>query len=80
MSQPVYVEIKNICKPLVSPANHNINLTVLEVKFMLCSENGAGKSTYEYDLAYTPDDGSIAIHGKPVKSTRPGKRLNWGLG
>ncbi|MBP7176405.1 MAG: ABC transporter ATP-binding protein [Thermoclostridium sp.] len=84
MSQPVYVEMKNICKTFgVIRANHNINLTVLEGEIhALLGENGAGKSTLVNMISgiYTPDDGSIAIHGKPVEIHSPRQAIELGIG
>ncbi len=84
MSQPVYIEMKNICKTFgVTRANHNINLTVLEGEVhALLGENGAGKSTLVNMISgiYTPDDGSIAIHGKPVEIHSPRQAIELGIG
>lgn len=84
MSQPAYVEMKNICKTFgVIRANRNINLTVNEGEIhALLGENGAGKSTLVNMISgiYTPDSGSIAIHGKPVRIHSPRHAIELGIG
>ena len=84
MSQPVYVEMKNICKTFgVIRANRDINLTVFEGEIhALLGENGAGKSTLVNMISgiYTPDSGSIAIHGKPVRIHSPRHAIELGIG
>ncbi len=84
MSQPVYVEMKNICKTFgVIRANRDINLSVNEGEIhALLGENGAGKSTLVNMISgiYTPDSGSIAIHGKPVKIHSPRHAIELGIG
>lgn len=84
MSRTVYVEMKNICKTFgVIRANRDINLTVYEGEIhALLGENGAGKSTLVNMISgiYTPDSGSIAIHGKPVRIHSPRHAIDLGIG
>lgn len=84
MNRPVYVEMKNICKTFgVIRANRNINLSVTEGEIhALLGENGAGKSTLVNMISgiYTPDSGSIAIHGKPVRIHSPLHAIELGIG
>lgn len=84
MNNTVYIEMKNIYKTFgVIRANININLTVNEGEIhALLGENGAGKTTLVNMLSgiYTPDSGSIAIHGKPVRIHSPRHAIELGIG
>ncbi|MFD9887936.1 ABC transporter ATP-binding protein [Amycolatopsis sp. NPDC059027] len=64
-------------------ANSDVNLTVaLGEVHALCGENGAGKSTLMKILygMQQPDEGSIAINGKPVKLRNPQDAIKAGIG
>lgn len=79
-----YIQMKNITKRFGSViANNNINLEVHggEVHALL-GENGAGKSTLMNMLSgvYTPDSGSIFIHGVEKKFTSPKDAIAAGVG
>lgn len=79
-----YIQMKNITKCFGSViANNNINLEVHggEVHALL-GENGAGKSTLMNMLSgvYTPDSGSIFIHGVEKKFTSPKDAIASGVG
>ncbi|KEH98476.1 ABC transporter ATP-binding protein [Clostridium massiliodielmoense] len=79
-----YIKMNNITKKFGKViANNNINLEVYggEVHALL-GENGAGKSTLMNMLSgvYTPDGGSILVHGKEVKFTSPKDAINSGVG
>ncbi|KEI01718.1 ABC transporter ATP-binding protein [Clostridium botulinum] len=79
-----YIQIENISKKFGEVlANNNINLKVYggEVHALL-GENGAGKSTLMNMLSgvYTPDNGSILIHGREVKFTSPKDAIKAGVG
>ncbi len=84
MDKTVYVEMKNICKAFgVIRANININFNVNQGEIhALLGENGAGKSTLVNMLSgiYTPDSGSIEIHGTPVKIHSPRQASELGIG
>lgn len=84
MEKNIYVEMKNICKTFgVIRANRNMNLTVYEGEIhALLGENGAGKSTLVNMISgiYTPDSGSIAIHGSPVRIHSPKHAIDLGIG
>lgn len=79
-----YIQMKNITKKFGKVvANNNINLEVYggEIHALL-GENGAGKSTLMNMLSgvYTPDSGSIFIHGKEQKFTSPKDAIKSGVG
>lgn len=79
-----YIQMKNITKQFGKVvANNNINLEVHggEVHALL-GENGAGKSTLMNMLSgvYTPDSGSILIHGEDKKFTSPKDAISAGIG
>lgn len=64
-------------------ANKNVNLNVNKGEIhALLGENGAGKSTLMNMLSgiYTPDSGSIYIHGQEVKFTSPKDSIALGIG
>ncbi|KOA18245.1 galactose/methyl galactoside import ATP-binding protein MglA [Clostridium homopropionicum DSM 5847] len=79
-----FIQMKNITKCFGKVvANNNINLEVHggEIHALL-GENGAGKSTLMNMLSgvYTPDSGSIFIHGAEKKFTSPKDAINSGIG
>lgn len=79
-----FIEMKNITKCFGKVvANNNINLEVHggEIHALL-GENGAGKSTLMNMLSgvYTPDSGSIFIHGVEKKFTSPKDAISSGIG
>lgn len=79
-----YIQVENITKAFGKViANNNVNLTVYggEIHSLL-GENGAGKSTLMNMLSgvYTPDSGSIYIHGKKINFTSPKDAINSGIG
>lgn len=79
-----YIQMKNITKRFGKViANNNINFEVYggEVHALL-GENGAGKSTLMNMLSgvYTPDSGSIFIHGKEENFTSPKDAIKAGIG
>ncbi|MCY6484417.1 ABC transporter ATP-binding protein [Clostridium aestuarii] len=79
-----YIEMKNIIKKFGKViANDNINLKVHggEVHALL-GENGAGKSTLMNMLSgvYTPDGGSIFVHGKEKTFSSPKEAIKAGIG
>lgn len=84
MQQELAIEMKNISKsfgPL--KANDNINLSVREGEIhALLGENGAGKSTLMNMLSgiYTPDSGTIRIHGSEVHFSSPKESIKKGIG
>lgn len=84
MDKIPYVVIENISKTFGKVvANRNMNLTVHggEIHALL-GENGAGKSTLMNMLSgvYTPDCGSIFIHGKNMHFTSPKDAIKAGVG
>ncbi|MCB2292967.1 ABC transporter ATP-binding protein [Clostridium algoriphilum] len=84
MDKIPYVSIDNISKTFGKViANNNMNLTVHggEIHALL-GENGAGKSTLMNMLSgiYTPDSGSIFIHGRNMNFTCPKDAINAGVG
>ena len=84
MNSNIFVEMKNISKIFGSvKANQNVNLTVKQGEVhALLGENGAGKSTLMNMLSgiYSPDGGSIFIHGKEVKFNSPKDSIKMGIG
>ena len=84
MKNTVYVEMKNICKTFgVIRANINVSFNVNQGEIhALLGENGAGKSTLVNMLSgiYTPDSGSIEIHGTPVRIHSPKQASELGIG
>jgi len=84
MDKIPYVSIENISKTFGKViANRNMNLTVHggEIHALL-GENGAGKSTLMNMLSgvYTPDCGTISIHGKNMHFTSPKDAIKAGVG
>lgn len=84
MDKVPYVFIENISKTFGKVvANVNMNLTIHggEIHALL-GENGAGKSTLMNMLSgvYTPDSGSIFIHGKNMNFTCPKDAIKAGVG
>lgn len=84
MQPKIAVEMKGISKTFGSiKANEDVNLTVYsgEVHALL-GENGAGKSTLMNMLSgiYSPDSGSIYIHGKEVHFASPKDPIKLGIG
>ncbi|MFV0515958.1 MAG: ABC transporter ATP-binding protein [Aminipila sp.] len=80
----VAIQMNNITKTFGSlKANEDVNLTVYEGEVhALLGENGAGKSTLMNMLSgiYTPDGGSIYIHGEEVQFTSPKDSIDMGIG
>jgi len=79
-----YISAKNITKSFGTViANNNINFDVYggEIHALL-GENGAGKSTLMNMLSgvYTPDSGSICVHGKAVSFSSPKDAIKAGVG
>jgi general nucleoside transport system ATP-binding protein len=79
-----YISAANISKAFGSvAANNNINFKVYggEIHALL-GENGAGKSTLMNMLSgvYTPDSGSICVHGKEVRFSSPKHAIKAGVG
>ncbi|KAJ48965.1 simple sugar transport system ATP-binding protein [Clostridium tetanomorphum] len=79
-----YIQVENIVKTFGKViANKKVNLTVYggEIHSLL-GENGAGKSTLMNMLSgvYTPDSGSIYIHGEKVNFSSPKDAINSGIG
>jgi simple sugar transport system ATP-binding protein len=79
-----YISAMNISKSFGSvKANNNINFEVYggEIHALL-GENGAGKSTLMNMLSgiYTPDSGSICVHGKKVSFSSPKDAIKSGVG
>ena len=64
-------------------ANSDVNLTVRPAEVhALCGENGAGKSTLMKILygMQSPDAGSIAVAGRPVRFRSPADAISAGVG
>lgn len=84
MRKNVFVQMSHISKTFGAiRANHDINLTVYQGEVhALLGENGAGKSTLMNMLSgiYSPDSGSIFIHGKEVHFTSPKESIAMGIG
>lgn len=80
----VAIQMQNITKSFGAlKANEDVNLTVYEGEIhALLGENGAGKSTLMNMLSgiYTPDEGSIYIHGEEVHFTSPKDSIDMGIG
>lgn len=74
-SRVQFISMQNISKAFGSvSANKDINLEVYEGEVhALLGENGAGKSTLMNMLSgvYTPDSGSIYVHGERVSFSSP---------
>ncbi|MBR0597499.1 ABC transporter ATP-binding protein [Sinanaerobacter chloroacetimidivorans] len=84
MQSDIAIQMENISKTFgVIKANEDVNLTVYsgEVHALL-GENGAGKSTLMNMLSgiYSPDSGSISIHGKKVHFSSPKDSIALGIG
>ncbi|MCG8499127.1 MAG: ABC transporter ATP-binding protein [Firmicutes bacterium] len=84
MDRSIFIQMNEISKTFGTiRANHNINLTVCQGEVhALLGENGAGKSTLMNMLSgiYSPDSGSIFIHGKEVHFTSPKESIAMGIG
>lgn len=84
MQQELAIEMKNISKSFGTlKANDNINLSVRPGEIhALLGENGAGKSTLMNMLSgiYTPDSGTIKIHGEEVHFASPKESIRKGIG
>lgn len=84
MNNQTFVEMKNISKSFGEvKANYNVNLNVNKGEVhALLGENGAGKSTLMNMLSgiYSPDSGSIFIHGNEVKINSPKESIKLGIG
>ncbi|WP_206458836.1 ABC transporter ATP-binding protein [Anaerovorax sp. IOR16] len=84
MKQEIAIQMRDISKTFGDvKANEDVNLTVYEGEVhALLGENGAGKSTLMNMLSgiYTPDSGSISIHGKQVHFTSPKDSIALGIG
>ncbi len=80
----IAIEMKGISKSFGAlKANNNVNLTVYDGEVhALLGENGAGKSTLMNMLSgiYTPDEGTIAIHGESVSFSSPKDSIKLGIG
>ncbi|OFI06256.1 galactose/methyl galactoside import ATP-binding protein MglA [Clostridium acetireducens DSM 10703] len=83
-SKNAYVHMDNITKKFGKVvANNNVNLVIKSGEIhALLGENGAGKSTLMNMLSgiYTPDSGSIFIHGKEVSFSSPKDAIQSGIG
>lgn len=79
-----YISMTGITKSFGSVvANKNVNFTVNSGEIhALLGENGAGKSTLMNMLSgvYTPDSGSILVHGSEVKFSSPKDAIKNGIG
>ncbi len=84
MENQVFVSMQGITKAFGEVvANKDINLTVYKGEIhALLGENGAGKSTLMNMLSgiYTPDSGSIHIHGREVHFASPKDSIKAGIG
>ena len=78
------VSLRNISKSFGSiHANRHVNLDIYRGEILaLLGENGSGKTTLMNMLSgiYFPDEGEIAIDGKPVVIDSPRKALDLGIG
>ncbi len=84
MQTKIAVEMRNISKgfgPIMANEDVNFNVRYGEVHALL-GENGAGKSTLMNMLSgiYSPDSGSIFVHGKEVRFTSPKEPIQMGIG
>ncbi|WP_291570492.1 ABC transporter ATP-binding protein [Clostridium sp. UBA4548] len=79
-----FISMEDITKSFGSVvANKNISFQVYEGEVhALLGENGAGKSTLMNMLSgvYTPDKGSIFVHGKKVSFSSPKDSIKAGIG
>lgn len=84
IKEKVAIEMINISKSFGKVyANKNVNLKVNTGEIhALLGENGAGKSTLMNMLSgiYSPDSGSIFIHGEKVSFTNPKESIKAGIG
>lgn len=84
MSNSIAIQMRGISKSFGEvKANEDVNLTVYDGEVhALLGENGAGKSTLMNMLSgiYTPDSGSISIHGQEVHFTAPKDSIALGIG
>ena len=84
INTPHAVEMHNIVKrfPGVLAVDHvDFDLRAGEIHALL-GENGAGKSTLMNVLAglYLPEEGSVRIHGQPIRVTSPRDAIEHGIG
>lgn len=84
MKQEIAIQMRDISKTFGDvKANEDVNLTVYDGEVhALLGENGAGKSTLMNMLSgiYTPDSGSISIHGEQVHFSSPKDSIALGIG
>lgn len=84
MNNTAIIQIENLTKTFGQVvANKDINLSVNKGEIhALLGENGAGKSTLMNMLSgiYSPDSGSIFVHGKPVRFSSPKDSIHMGIG
>src|SRR4051794_14056385 len=84
MAEAPLLELRGITKRFPSVlANDDVNFDLRsgEVHALL-GENGAGKSTLMYILygLYTPDEGEILLHGKPIELGATRAAIEHGIG
>ncbi|MFC4560766.1 ABC transporter ATP-binding protein [Nocardiopsis mangrovi] len=81
---PAAVELRGITKRFPGVvANHDIDITVAPgTVHAIVGENGAGKSTLMKTLygMHRPDEGTIAVHGAPVRLNSPSDAIKHGIG
>ncbi|MFC3995394.1 ABC transporter ATP-binding protein [Nocardiopsis sediminis] len=81
---PAAVELRGITKRFPGVvANHDIDITVAPgTVHAIVGENGAGKSTLMKTLygMHRPDEGTIAVHGRPVRLNSPSDAIKHGIG